>query len=64
MEMAKEGRQKGKNKVTLPTCTIDPELLQRLDAFCLRASKYRSNAVEDAIEEYLDKKEREEKKVK
>lgn len=57
MDMAKEDemRKKGENKIRLPPATIDPALLDQLNAYCAAKGLYRSNVVEKALEEYLKK---------
>jgi len=61
MDMAKSDEMRKKseaNKVRLPTSTIDPKLLERLNDYCASEGRYRSNVVEKAIEELLDREEK------
>lgn len=57
MDMAKEDelRLKKQKKETI-SASINPSLIERLDAYCKEKGFYRANVVELAIEEYLDRK--------
>lgn len=57
MDMAKDDDLKKQNKVSV-SATINPELVERLEAFCEKMGYVRARVVEKAIEQYLDKEER------
>lgn len=62
MEMAKDKeRSKDDKKVTV-SATVYRSLAERLELFCEENAKYKSNVVEKAIEEHLDREEKKNRK--
>lgn len=65
MDMAKERELRlKKNKKETISASVSPNVVARLEEYCSENGYYRANIIEEAVEEYLDKKLKKKEKEK